>query len=146
MVFSVRSMLRYNKKDKLVRSESKDWPFNLQSEAPFQNTNMSKRIQILVMDLEETEARNDCAGKDQQQFNWPIEEWVSQWVRGLLRFSRRELLLVEVGGWGWGQIGHPEEMAKWLSCGDHNRHESNNSTATEEQPFLCAPYWDVIAG
>jgi hypothetical protein len=25
------------------------------------------------MDLEETEARNDCAGEGQQQFNWPAE-------------------------------------------------------------------------
>jgi hypothetical protein len=25
------------------------------------------------MDLEETEARNDCAGEDQQQFNQPTE-------------------------------------------------------------------------
>jgi hypothetical protein len=24
---------------------------------------------MLIMDLEETEARNDCAGEDQQQFN-----------------------------------------------------------------------------
>jgi hypothetical protein len=25
------------------------------------------------MDLEETEARNNCAGEDQHQFNWPTE-------------------------------------------------------------------------
>jgi hypothetical protein len=64
------------------------------------------------MDLEETEARNDCAGEGQQQFNRPTEGWVSQWVRELLRFSRCELLLVEAGGWIWEQFGHPEEMAE----------------------------------
>jgi hypothetical protein len=28
---------------------------------------------MLVMDLEETEARNDCAGENQQQFNQPTD-------------------------------------------------------------------------
>jgi hypothetical protein len=28
-----------------------------------------KKIKILVMDLEEPEARNDCAGESQQQLN-----------------------------------------------------------------------------
>jgi hypothetical protein len=28
---------------------------------------------MLVMDLEKTEARNDCAGEGQQEFNPPIE-------------------------------------------------------------------------
>jgi hypothetical protein len=36
------------------------------------------------MDLEETEARNDCAGEDQQQFNLPIDQQLtasnSEWV------------------------------------------------------------------
>jgi hypothetical protein len=27
----------------------------------------------MVMDLEETEAQNDCAGEDQQQFNQPTK-------------------------------------------------------------------------
>jgi hypothetical protein len=37
-------------------------------ETPFLNTYMSMREQkSLAMDLKETEAWNDCAGKDQQQ-------------------------------------------------------------------------------
>jgi hypothetical protein len=32
-------------------------------------TAFSTRIKVLVMDLEETEARNKCAGEAQQQFN-----------------------------------------------------------------------------
>jgi hypothetical protein len=32
------------------------------------------RIKIVVVDLEETEARNDCAGEGQQKFNRPIED------------------------------------------------------------------------
>jgi hypothetical protein len=31
------------------------------------------RTNILVMDLKETEARNDCAGEGQQQLNQPTE-------------------------------------------------------------------------
>jgi hypothetical protein len=34
---------------------------------------MSKRTKILVMDLKETEARNNCAGEGQQQFNQPTD-------------------------------------------------------------------------
>jgi hypothetical protein len=30
-------------------------------------------MKILLTDLEETEARNDCASEDQQQFNRPTE-------------------------------------------------------------------------
>jgi hypothetical protein len=31
---------------------------------------------MLVMDLEDTEARNDCAGEGQQQFNRPTDRVV----------------------------------------------------------------------
>jgi hypothetical protein len=34
------------------------------------------RIKILDMDLEETKARNDCAGKGQQQFNRPTNSYI----------------------------------------------------------------------
>jgi hypothetical protein len=44
-------------------------PSNVEEETPFKNTYMSCREKILVKDLEGTEARNDCAGKDQQQFS-----------------------------------------------------------------------------
>jgi hypothetical protein len=43
-------------------------------EVPFRNTYMFRREKILVMDLEETEARNDSAGEGQQQFNRPTDE------------------------------------------------------------------------
>jgi hypothetical protein len=42
------------------------------------------------MDLEEAEARSDCACEGQQQFNWPTDQ-------GQLPFSRDELLLLEAG-------------------------------------------------
>jgi hypothetical protein len=32
---------------------------------------VKEEAEILVMDLEETEFRNDCAGEGQQQFNHP---------------------------------------------------------------------------
>jgi hypothetical protein len=44
------------------------------------------------MDLEETKARDDCAGEDQQQFKQLL-----QLVRHMLRFSCREMLLSEAG-------------------------------------------------
>jgi hypothetical protein len=34
---------------------------------------MSKRTKIVVMDVEETAARNECAAEGQQQFNRPTE-------------------------------------------------------------------------
>jgi hypothetical protein len=37
---------------------------------------------------------------------------VSELVRGLLRFSRRELLVWEVGSWGRGQVGKLEEAGR----------------------------------
>jgi hypothetical protein len=37
------------------------------------HVHMQERTNILVMDLEEIEARNDCAGEGQQQFNRPNE-------------------------------------------------------------------------
>jgi hypothetical protein len=38
-------------------------------EVPFLNTYRSVRIIVLVMDLEKTEAINDCAGEGQLHFN-----------------------------------------------------------------------------
>jgi hypothetical protein len=40
-----------------------------EEEAPFRNTYMFRREKIFVMDIEETEARNDCAGEGQQKFS-----------------------------------------------------------------------------
>jgi hypothetical protein len=40
--------------------------------------------------------------------------WVSEWVNGLLRFSRCELLLLEAGNWGRGQFENPEERESLL--------------------------------
>jgi hypothetical protein len=39
-----------------------------------------ERIEIFIMDLEETKARNDCAGEGQQQFNRPTGN--VSWSRG----------------------------------------------------------------
>jgi hypothetical protein len=44
------------------------------------------------MDLEETEARNDCAGEDQQQFNRPTE------CELLWQLEASQELTAEVGG------------------------------------------------
>jgi hypothetical protein len=41
----------------------------VEEEAPIRNRYMSRRTQNMVMDLEETEARSDCAGEGQMQFN-----------------------------------------------------------------------------
>jgi hypothetical protein len=38
-----------------------------------------KRIRILITDLEETEAKNDCSGEGQQQFNRPTNEVGGRW-------------------------------------------------------------------
>jgi hypothetical protein len=45
------------------------------------------------------------------QLSWVewVGWWVSKWVRGLLRFTRCEMLLVDIGSWGTGQFGNPEE-------------------------------------
>jgi hypothetical protein len=37
-----------------------------------------------------------------------VGEWMCE-LRGLLRFSPYELLLLEAGSWGTGQFGNPEE-------------------------------------
>jgi hypothetical protein len=52
------------------------------------------------MDLEETEARNDCAGEVQQQFNRPTDSGVSG------------ELTAEVGGWQLELIPPREIAAK----------------------------------
>jgi hypothetical protein len=39
------------------------------------------------MDLEETEARNDCAGKDQQQSNWKTDFLAVEKVKSHLKLS-----------------------------------------------------------
>jgi hypothetical protein len=65
----------------------------VEEEAPFRNTRLEENK------LEETKARNDCAGEGQQKCNQPTERGVSQsveeseLVRELLRFSRCQLLL-----------------------------------------------------
>jgi hypothetical protein len=39
-----------------------------------------------------------------------VKSWlVNEWVRGVLRFSPCEPLLLEAGSWGRGQFGNPEE-------------------------------------
>jgi hypothetical protein len=50
----------------------------VEEEASFLNTHMSRREKIWVIDLEETEARNDCAGEDPQQSNRPTDQPASQ--------------------------------------------------------------------
>jgi hypothetical protein len=35
----------------------------------------------MVMDLEETEARSDCAGEGQMQFNWLTDRDNIKWYR-----------------------------------------------------------------
>jgi hypothetical protein len=57
------------------------------------STCLGENKKILVVDLEETEVRDNCAGEDQQQFKRPS----TVVVRELLRFSCRELLLLEAG-------------------------------------------------
>jgi hypothetical protein len=47
------------------------------------------------MDLEETEARNDCADEVQQQFNPPTELWSSQLSQLRVSVVRIENLVVE---------------------------------------------------
>jgi hypothetical protein len=43
----------------------------------------NEKAKILVMDFEETEARNDCAGEDQQQLtDRPTGEWLAALRRG----------------------------------------------------------------
>jgi hypothetical protein len=39
-------------------------------------------------------------------------KWVGWWVRGLLRYSRCELLLWEAGSWGTRQFGNPKEKER----------------------------------
>jgi hypothetical protein len=61
MVFSVRSVRRFYKQDKLVTSQS------------------VSRVSELVS---------------------VVSEWVSEWVRGLLRYNCCDILLLEAGSWG----------------------------------------------
>jgi hypothetical protein len=42
-----------------------------------------------------------------------LDWWVSEYVRGMLRFSRCELLLLEAGSWERWQFGNPEEGELW---------------------------------
>jgi hypothetical protein len=44
-----------------------------------------------------------------KQDNLGVGWWVSELVRETLRFSHREMLLLEAGSWGQGQFGKPEE-------------------------------------
>jgi hypothetical protein len=40
--------------------------------------------------------------------DWRVNELVTELVRGLLQFIRCDLLLLEAGSWGRGQIGNSE--------------------------------------
>jgi hypothetical protein len=53
-------------------------PSFVEGEAPFRNTYIYRREKIMIMDLEENEDSNNCAGEGQQQFNRPTDSWLSQ--------------------------------------------------------------------
>jgi hypothetical protein len=61
------------------------------------------------MDLEETEARNDCTGEDQQQFDRPIDSWSCRLVVGSQLSPwgsswRKYQLKPAVRVWGWREM------------------------------------------
>jgi hypothetical protein len=52
-----------------------------------------------IMSRTISESAVQCSGE-----KWRIGWWVSEWVRGLLRFTPCELLLLEAGSWGTGIV------------------------------------------
>jgi hypothetical protein len=58
----------------------------------------------LVTDLEETEARNDCAGEDQQQFNRPTDK------------SSRNSILADHDRAQWGRVRRRKNSGHHKNC------------------------------
>jgi hypothetical protein len=80
------------------------------------------------MDLEETEARNDCAGEGQHQFNRPTELWLRVAV------TRNEKLIAEAGdSSGTQKKGNVRCLSRY------------QATASEDlEDFMCAVVTAIV--
>jgi hypothetical protein len=100
-VFSVRSVPRCYKQDKLVR----------------------------------------CKSLSRVEWNW-VSELVSEYVSGVLRYGRCEMLLTEAGHWGRLELGNQEERGMF-AVGNHYQRTGEDTAGSEDLSVCCSELQSV---